>query len=71
VKDNVIACDADTQGSAITLAANATGCLVVENKALFGEQTAGMANNPYLDQAAAQSNHWTNNYKGNTLVDPA
>jgi len=71
VKDNVIACDADTQGSAITLVPTTVDCFVVGNKALFGQLTGAMANNPYLDQAVAGRNHWMANYKGNVLIDPA
>jgi hypothetical protein len=71
IKDNVFACDADTQGSAITLGATCGGFLVVGNKALYGDVTAAMVNNPYLDQAAAFNNHWMANHKGNALVDPA
>jgi len=71
VKDNVFACGGDVAGSAITLGVNTWGYLVVGNKALYGEATAAMANNPYLDGAAAFSNHWMGNYKGNALIDPA
>lgn len=71
INDNRFACGADVQGSAITLAATCAGFLVAENKALYGDLTAAMANNPYLDQAAAFSNHWMANHKGNALVDPA
>lgn len=71
IKDNVFACDADTQGSAITLGATCADFLVSGNQALFGDVTAAMLTNPYLDNAAAFSNHWMANYKGNALVDPA
>jgi hypothetical protein len=71
LKDNVFACGGDVQGSAITLADTCAGFLVSGNKALYGDVTAAMLNNPYLDQAAAANNHWMANYKGNALVDPA
>lgn len=71
ILDNDIACDADTQGAAITLGASVAGCLVVNNRAIYGQDASAMANNPYLDQAAAGSNHWAANYKGNVLVVPA
>ena len=72
IKDNVIVCEGDTQGSAITLAAATRGFLVVGNKAMYGQLTAGMINNPYLDNAiVAPFNTWVANYKGNVLVDPA
>jgi hypothetical protein len=72
IQDNVFECGGDVQGSAITLAAAFRGCLVVGNKAMYGQLTAGMANNPYLDNATvAPFNAWAGNYKGNALVDPA
>lgn len=72
IKDNVISCESDKQGAAITLCANTRGFLVVGNKALYGAATAAMANNPYLDQTiAAPFNAWMANYKGNALIDPA
>lgn len=71
LKDNVFACDADTQGSAITLGATCAGFLCVGNKALFGDVTAGMITNPFLDGAAAFANHWMGNMKGSGFVDPA
>lgn len=71
IADNIIACDADTQGSAITLSATTLGCLVTGNKAMFGGAAGGMVQNPYLDLAAAGSNHWAGNMKGAIFVDPA
>lgn len=71
IKDNVFACDADTQGSAICLGANCAGFLCAGNKALFGDVTAGMITNPYLDNAAPAANHWMGNMKGNAFTDPA
>ena len=72
IKDNVLSCGADVQGSAITLAATTRGFIVEGNKALYGPATAAMANNPYLDNTiVAPFNAWMNNYKGNALIDPA
>ncbi len=71
IEENKIACDADTQGSAITLSTTTAGCLVVDNKAMFGDAAGGMVQNPYLDLAAATSNHWAGNMKGAAFVDPA
>jgi hypothetical protein len=71
IKDNIFACGADVQGSAITLGATCAGFLVAKNNALYGDITANMANNPYLDQAPGFNNHWMHNYKGNAPVDPA
>ena len=72
IKDNIIACGADTQGDAITMAAVTRGCLIVGNKAIYGPATAAMVNNPYLDQTiVAPFNAWMANYKGNALIDPA
>jgi hypothetical protein len=71
IKNNIFACGADVQGSAITLGATCAGFLVSGNNALYGDVTAAMLNNPYLDQAAAANNHWMANYKGNAPVDPA
>jgi len=69
IKDNVFACDADTQGSAITLGATCGDFFVVDNRAQFGENA--MAANPYLDGAALDSNHWSNNISGNAVIYPA
>ena len=71
IADNIIACDADTAGSAITLSATTTGCLVANNKAMFGDAAGGMLTNPFLDNAAAGSNHWAGNMKGAAFTDPA
>jgi hypothetical protein len=71
IKDNIFACPGDVQGCAVTLQANCAGFLVVGNKALYGDVTAAMIQNPYLDAAPAFNNHWMANYKGNALVDPA
>lgn len=72
IKDNIFSCESDKQGSAITLTANCRGFLVSGNKALYGQSTALMAQNPYLDQATvAPLNAWMANYKGNVLIDPA
>ena len=71
VKDNVIACDADTQGSAITVAGACAGCLITGNKAMFGQTAGGMANNPFLDSTVAGTNHWSSNMKGAAFIDPA
>ena len=71
IAENIIACDADTQGSAITLSATTLGCLVTGNKAMFGDAAGGMVQNPYLDLAAAGSNHWAANMKGAAFIDPA
>lgn len=72
IKDNVIVCEGDTLGSAISLQATTRGFLVAGNKALYGPSTPGMANNPYLDATiVAPFNTWMANYKGNALVDPA
>lgn len=71
IRDNIFACGADVAGCAITLGATCWGFLVVGNKALYGDVTAAMINNPYLDSAVAFNNHWMANYKGNALIDPA
>jgi len=72
IKDNIFACESDKQGAAITMEATTRGFIVTGNKALYGQVTAGMINNPYLDNAiVAPFNAWMANYKGNALVDPA
>lgn len=72
IKDNIFSCESDKQGAAITLGATCRGFLVSGNKALYGQTTAAMANNPYLDQAiVAPFNAWMANFKGNVLIDPA
>lgn len=70
IYDNMIACGADVQGRGITLGASVYRCLVMDNKAYFGN-AAGMAQNPFLDSAAAGANHWANNMWGITLTHPA
>lgn len=69
ILNNVIACDADTQGHGITLGAGCTDCIVDGNHANFGD--TDMAANPYLDSAAAGINNWMLNYKGVTATLPA
>jgi len=71
IAENLIACDADTQGAAITLGATALGCFVVGNKAMYGDVAGGMVQNPFLDLAAAAANHWASNMKGAAFIDPA
>lgn len=71
IERNRIACDADTQGAAITLAATIAGCFCVDNKAMYGDVAGGMIQNPFLDGAAAGNNHWAANMKGAAFTDPA
>lgn len=70
ILDNVFSLPGDVQGAAITLGVATEGCLASGNKALYGDVTGAMANNPYLDSAPAFANHWMANFKGNALVDP-
>lgn len=69
IYDNLIACGADVQGRGITLAAGVSRYLVMGNVANYGD--TDMASNPFLDGAGAGSNHWANNMKGITLIQPA
>lgn len=69
VYNNLIACGADVQGRGITLAAGVSRYLVTGNVANFGD--TDMAANPFLDSAGAGTNHWANNMKGITLIQPA
>jgi len=73
IKDNVVVCkEAYAVGDAVHLGATCRGFMVEGNKAMYGQLTAGMANNPYQDNAiVAPFNSWAHNYKGNALVDPA
>lgn len=73
IKDNLIVMeDGYAVGDAINLAATVRGFMVVGNKAMYGQATAAMVNNPYLDSCiAAPFNSWGQNSKGNVLVDPA
>lgn len=73
LKNNVILCkEGYAVGDAITLGATVRGFMVEGNKAMYGQATAAMVNNPYLDNAiAAPFNSWAYNYKGNALIDPA
>ncbi|MDP2106495.1 MAG: hypothetical protein Q8J76_10925, partial [Desulfobulbaceae bacterium] len=63
VDENIIACRADAVATAIDLGLNALGCLITRNRAGYG--AANMVQNPYLDQAPAGSNHWSDNMQGN------
>lgn len=69
ISDNTISCAADVQGRGITLGASASRYLVARNVANYGD--TDMAQNPFLDSAAAGTNHWMANYKGITLTQPA
>ena len=67
---NIIACDSDVQGRAITLAATAAdGAIIQGNTANFGD--TAMVQNPFLDGSAATSNTWLDNMWGVTLTMPA
>ncbi len=68
---NDIAVPTDTAGQAITLAAVSVGNYIAENRALYGNSSPGMVNNPYVDLAVAGSNHWVENFRGSALTDPA
>jgi len=68
--DNRFAPVSDTQGYAITLDATCVGGVTIDgNSANFGD--TAMAANPYLDSAAAGSNHWLLNYRNITATLPA
>lgn len=69
IESNFIACGGNVAGSGIHLGANALGCLVMSNKANYGDTE--MAANPFQDDAAAGANHWADNMKGITLIMPA
>jgi len=72
IQDNTFECGGDVQGSAITLGVTVFGCLVVGNKAIYGNGAVAMVQNPYLDNTvAAPYNAWAANYKGNALINPA
>ncbi|MBA7705520.1 hypothetical protein ES703_114351 [subsurface metagenome] len=71
IQDNIFHCP-DVQGAAITLGATVFGCLVVGNKAVYGNGAVAMVENPYLDNTVgAPYNAWIANYKGNALINPA
>jgi len=59
ILDNQIATDSDVAGRAITLG-TATTTMVVGNSAGYGEAYAAL-NNPYLDNTATDTNHWSGN----------
>lgn len=66
---NNIACDANTQGAAISLGASCGGFIISDNRANFGDTDMGQ--NPFLDGAAAGNNHWMANWLGITPTQPA
>lgn len=57
-------------GEAITLAANCTGAMVIDNKAINGMLNAGYTHNPFRDLSAHPANHWGMNYRGNQVIEP-
>lgn len=68
--DNIFGLDSDVQGRAITLDATCVGGVTIcGNRANYGD--TAMAQIPYLDSAAAGSNHWLLNYQAVTAVMPA
>lgn len=70
ILDNVFSLDSDVQGRAITLDATCVGGVTINgNVANYGD--TAMAANPYLDSAAAGSNHWLLNYRNITATLPA
>ena len=70
IHGNIIACDSNVQGRAITLDATAVDEAIIQgNTANFGDTV--MVQNPYLDSSAAGSNTWLENMWGVTLTMPA
>ena len=67
--NNTFVVAANTAGGAVTLIATSTLFKIFGNVANFGD--TDMAANPYVDAAAAGTNHWGMNYQGITLVQPA
>ena len=67
--NNFFAMHADVAGDAITLTADAVGVFIDGNSACWGE-TAVAHNNPYLDQAAVNVNHWGHNYWNEVVTVP-
>lgn len=72
ILDNVIGCDADTEGSAITLevaGGGCRGCVINGNHANYGDTAMGAS--PFLDQCAAGDNSWITNYRAGLTIMPA
>jgi len=69
ILNNRFMCDADTAGSAITLAANCNGCYIDGNRANFGRDNA-MGQKPYVDASGDDSNTWGLNYQGGASAYP-
>jgi len=69
VRNNDIAMPADALGGGITIAVGSANCVVIGNRAAFGE-TAGALAKPYLDNCGANANIWTANYWHSTYTDP-
>jgi len=70
ILDNVIGIHTDVAGGAITLGAAVTRALINGNSALQGN-AAPAGNNPYVDGAAANVNHWGLNYDNGVYTLPA
>ena len=69
IYNNMIGVGADVEGQGITLGANVRRAMVMNNSANHGD--ADMTQNPFLDSAPADSNHWANNWRGAAALAPA
>lgn len=70
ILDNLIKCDADTHGAAITIGNDCRGCFIDGNRANFGSADA-MGNVPWVHNASADQNTWGTNWEGNAVSFPA
>jgi len=70
ILNNVIGIHTDVAGGAVTLGAAVTRALVDGNSACQGN-AAPAGNNPYVDGAAANINHWGLNYDNGVYTLPA
>jgi len=70
ILDNTFHLNSDASGGAITLGSGSSSILVAGNRAAYGMLNAGYANNPYRDLSTNTANHWSMNYRGNSVIEP-
>ena len=72
IRHNHIVLDTNQQGAGITLGTLSARCLVSDNRAACGEDSAhaGSNANPYEELAGLNSNAWTANYWNELLTPP-
>lgn len=68
IMSNKLVMGSDAAGKGISLSAGTTGCFITDNQGCFGD--AASSNNPFLEGAGSDANHWGINYKEITATLP-